>query len=76
MGRRKIERIEGGILMREKYLLRSKFSLVVGIFSGCLSVTEKGSLEGEVWGESEPLVGAVVEGGGCTVFTGEGGSSL
>lgn len=77
MGRRKIERIEGGILMREKIIfLGVSLVLVVGIFSGCLSVTEKGSLEGEVWGESEPLVGAVVEGGGCTVFTGEGGKFL
>ena len=63
--------------MREKIVfLGVSLVLVVSIFSGCLSVTEKGSLEGEVWGESEPLVGAVVEGGGCTVVTGEGGKFL
>ena len=50
--------------------------LVAGIFSGCFSVTKKGSLEGEVWGENGPLVGAVVEGEGSTVITGEGGKFL
>ena len=43
-------------LLRELSLV-----LVVGIFFQLsFGYREKGSLEGEVWGENEPLVGAVV----------------
>ena len=55
MGRRKIERIEGGILMREKIIfLGVSLVLVVGIFPAVFRLQRKVP-EGEVWGESEPL---------------------
>ncbi|HXL01958.1 MAG TPA: tetratricopeptide repeat protein [Candidatus Atribacteria bacterium] len=62
--------------MKTKVIFLISLILVVGVFSGCFSVTQKGSLEGEVWGESGPLAGAVVEGGGSTSITNEEGKFL
>lgn len=72
MGKRQVERIRR--IKRAVFLI--SLVMIVGIFSGCLSVAEKGSLEGEVWGESGPLGGAVVEGGGVTAITNDEGKFL
>ncbi len=62
--------------MKKKIIFLVSLILVVGVFSGCLSVAEKGSLEGEVWGENGPLAGAAIEGGGGTAITNEEGKFL
>ncbi|NSW75750.1 MAG: tetratricopeptide repeat protein [Candidatus Atribacteria bacterium] len=58
--------------MMKRYLVLG-IVVVLLFLTGCLGNVEKGSIEGEVWGDNGPLAGVLVEAGGVqTVTNGEG----